>query len=208
MRKSNNKLRTRLNYLFNKFFSLKDSLFQKISKLNPTKNILLEKTGIIGSIATNLHCKTYLELGVLYGGTIDFIRPLVTRCIGVDIKDQRINKTGEFYKMTTDDFFKNFKNKADVIFIDADHKIESVIRDFENALKVLNKFGVIFLHDTDPKYKLYLKPEFCNNSYKIVDYIYKNHKELNALTLPISLDGLTIVSRKSDRRVSKFLSYL
>ena len=130
--------------------------------------------------------KTYLELGVATGKTFEAIVPHVKRGIGVDVRDLRSKKIGEFYKMTTDNFFIKFKDKVDVVFIDADHKYESVIKDFKNSLKILNTGGIIFLHDTDPISKKFLAPRLCNDAYKIVKYINKTHPALDVLTLPIT----------------------
>lgn len=160
---------------------------------------------IIGEIVKYTNCSTYIELGISIGDSFDYIFPLVDRAIGVDLIDNRINKVGEFFQLSTDDFFKNFTDTADIIFIDADHKHETVMRDFENSLKILNKYGIIFLHDTDPKNIEYTQPKFCNDSYKIVDYLIEKHPELNVLTLPVSDAGLTIVMRKNDRRIFNFI---
>lgn len=160
---------------------------------------------VIESIVRYTNCKTYLELGLYDGDTFELIAPLVDRAIGVDVKDIRRQKIGEFYQMTTDDFFNQFNDKVDIVFIDADHKHESVVRDLENSLKLLNKYGIIFLHDTDPMEKRLLQPGYCNDCYKTVDYINTNHPELNIITLPLTDAGLSIVMRKDDRRVLNFL---
>lgn len=159
---------------------------------------------VIESIVKYTNCKTYLELGLYDGDTFSLIYPLVDRAIGVDIKDVRIQKVGEFYKMTTDEFFNMFKDKVDIVFIDADHNFNSVVKDFDNSVKILNKYGIIFLHDTDPIEKKYLDPGYCNDCYKIVDYISANYPDFNILTLPLTDAGLSIVSRKNDRRVLTF----
>lgn len=161
---------------------------------------------IIGEIVKHTKCTNYIELGVYFGDSLEYISQFVRRAIGVDLNDRRINKVGEFYEMSTDNFFESFGDNADIIFIDADHKIDSVIRDFENSLKILNKYGIIFLHDTDPRTEEYIKPGFCNDSYKVVDYLLEKHPELNVVTLPISNAGLTIVMRKDDRRVFNFIN--
>ena len=86
---------------------------------------------------------------------------------------------------------------VDIIFIDADHNYTSVVKDFENSLKILNKLGIIFLHDTDPMIKKYVDPGYCGDSYKIIDYITNNHPELNIITLPVTIAGLSIVMREN-----------
>lgn len=150
------------------------------------------------------NCQTYLELGVQRGVCFRSIVPLVKRAVGVDIIDARVSKIGEFYTMSTDNFFKFFNDTMDIIFIDADHKYESVVKDFENSLKILNKNGIILLHDTDPQEKYLLAPEYCNDCYKIVDYIQQNHPELSIVTIPLTIAGLSIVMRKNESRTVGF----
>lgn len=164
-----------------------------------------EHKHVLASIIKYTNCKTYLELGVYDGNTFQTIVPIVDRAIGVDIQDKRTQKKGEFYEMTTDIFFQQFTDTVDIIFIDADHNVNSAIRDFENSLKILNKYGIIFLHDTDPMEKMLLQPGYCNDCYKIVDYIISSHPELNIITLPLTQAGLSIVTRKQDRRVLNFI---
>lgn len=159
---------------------------------------------VIQKIVEYTGCETYLELGLRDGDVFCDIYPLVRRCIGVDIVDIRKEKVGEFYHMTTDEFFGIFTEGVDIIFIDADHQYEAVVRDFQNALRILNKYGIIFLHDTDPISSEYTHPAYCNDCYKAVDYIIKHHPELNIITLPLTEAGLSIVMRKEDRRVYSF----
>ncbi len=152
------------------------------------------------------NCQSYLELGVEYGTNIIEIKDIVNLCVGVDINVVDILDKGNimFFQMTTDDFFDKFSNTFDIIFIDANHSFEQVKKDFNNSLSVLNKFGIIILHDTDPITEDLLTKEHCNDSYKIVDYI-ESLENLNIITLPIQETGLTLVMRKNDRRVLNFL---
>ena len=145
---------------------------------------------------------TYLEIGVMYGDTFNEIRKIVPRAIGVDVnkRDTVIPKC-EFYEMTSDNFFGQFKEKADVIFIDADHRFEQLVKDFENSLNILNQGGTIIMHDTDPCEKKRLVPTSCADSYKIIEHIHVNHPELDIVTFPVSVMGISVVRRKNDRRV-------
>ena len=161
---------------------------------------------LIVQLVKSVNCRTYLELGIYDGSTLARVGQTVPRVIGVDIKDLRINKNiGEFHLSTTQDFLQNFNDMVDVIFIDADHSFESVKEDFESALKLLNEFGIIILHDTDPISEKYLDKGYCGDSYKMLDWLEVNHPEMSVITLPISEAGLTIIKRSSDRRVNKFL---
>ena len=160
----------------------------------------------IQNIVKLTNCKNYLELGVDNGHTIYFIRDHVEKCSAVDITDKLNDKNKiEFNLMTTDDFFSKNNDFFDIIFIDANHDFEFVKKDFENSLNFLNEFGIIILHDTDPMHPIMLIPVYCSDSYHINDYVYVNHPELDIITLPICDMGLTIVNRKKDRRVLKFV---
>ena len=53
--------------------------------------------------------------------------------------------------MNTDYFFENNIEKFDVIFIDADHSYDGVLKDYENSLKCMDS-GYIILHDINSLY--------------------------------------------------------
>lgn len=160
---------------------------------------------LVTELVKQLNCSTYLELGVYDGTTLSKVNNYVDRLISVDIKDIRKEKVGEFHLTTTDNFFESFTDKVDVVFIDADHNFESVKKDFNNSIKLLNPLGMIILHDTDPYKEEYLAPNFCGDSYKMIDWLRENYPELDVITLPITEAGLTLVKRRDDRRVNKFL---
>jgi len=161
---------------------------------------------IIPEIVKHLDCSTYLELGIYDGTNLSKVSKYVDRIISVDIKDVRKERIGEFHLKTTDEFFETFNEMVDVIFIDADHNFESVKKDFNNSIKLLNEFGVIFLHDTDPMEQYLLDPGYCGDSYKMDSWIRETYPDLDVMTLPISEAGLTMVKRKNDKRVNKFLN--
>jgi len=150
------------------------------------------------------NCKRYLELGVEQSYRLNEVKNIVDKCVGVDISNLDGFDDGvDFYNMSTDDFFNQNQEKFDVVFIDAEHDYEQVKKDFENSLKILNEFGVIILHDTDPIDLRLLTGMFCSDSFRIVNYVYKNHPELNIITLPIHETGLSLVMKKIDRRIHK-----
>jgi predicted O-methyltransferase YrrM len=152
------------------------------------------------------NCQSYLEIGVNLGECIHEVRNVVKKCVGVDMSDKMPDKNNILFNlMSSDDFFKTNTDTYDIIFIDGDHHFPQVAKDFENSLKILNEFGIIILHDTDPILPDLIHINFCYDSYKIVDYIILNHPELNIMTYPIHETGLTTVMRKKDRRINKFL---
>jgi hypothetical protein len=166
---------------------------------------------LIREIVRLTGCQTYLELGVYDGETLDYVRPVVSRAIGVDLVDKRRDRSSEFYLMKTDDFFNHNKGlglKFDVVFIDADHCFESAKKDFYNALDVLNEFGIIMMHDSDPISLEYTNPGYCGDSFRMIDHIIENHPELNIITLPVTETGISIIMRKADRRCNLYKQYL
>jgi len=171
----------------------------------PSENMFGTHPYVIYEIVKNSNCKKYLELGVYDGDCINKISNIVDRAVGVDISDNRKYYNFDFFLKTTDDFFKDNIETFDIIFIDADHSFESVKKDFENALLILNKHGIIFLHDTDPIYEKFIEPGYCGDSYKMLEYIYINHPELDIINLPISQAGLTIINIKNNNRFKNFI---
>jgi hypothetical protein len=159
---------------------------------------------LISKIVETTRCGVYLELGVFQGLNIQEVSKFSKRCIGVDINNNLIFKNFEFHQKTTDEFFSYFTDMVDVVFIDADHNFNQVVIDFKNSLNILNKHGIIFIHDTDPMEEKYLQEKYCGDSYKMHRWIKLNYPELNLITLPIGVAGLTIVNRDKDRRILKF----
>lgn len=86
--------------------------------------------------------KTYLEIGCDKNKIFRNIH--VAHKVGVD------PARGGTHRMTSDDFFKQNKEKFDVIFIDGLHYYDQVKKDFENSLDCLNDNGFIILHDMMP----------------------------------------------------------
>jgi len=160
---------------------------------------------LISKIVELTGCETYLELGVLQGKNIEGVRRYCRNCIGVDVEDKLVFRDFDFHKKTTDKFFETFTGMADIIFIDADHSFEQVKKDFKNSLKHLNEHGIIILHDTDPFEEKYLESTYCGDSYKMHDWIKSEYPELDLITLPIGVAGLTLISRNKDRRHLKFI---
>jgi len=155
---------------------------------------------IVLSLVKLLNVSSYLELGLYVGETFELVCSVIRDCVGVDVVDRRRNKSiGTFYNTTTDKFFETNNRTFDLIFIDADHRYESVLRDLKNALKILNQNGTIILHDTDPENISYYNPGFCGDSYKVINELDK--MGLDSITIPSGHEGITLVKRKQDRRV-------
>jgi hypothetical protein len=188
-------------------------LFQvdRLQNIELTKNERFAFLGIaefnhadfILEIVKLTNCKKYLELGIYDCTTIGKISNYVDYAVGVDIEKKfmkNINFT--FYHGSTDDYFSKNTELFDIVFIDADHSIESVRKDFSNSLSVLNKYGIILLHDTDPINPKYTDLGYCGNSYLMNEVLEKEYQYLNFITLPFCEAGITIINRKNQLRIN------
>lgn len=149
---------------------------------------------ILSQVFRSCNYQSYLELGVSHGQTLELMSKLTTDYIGVDMIDIRHNKGTNIFVNTTDNFFAQNTRTFDMIFIDACHCIDYVIKDFENSIQCLNHNGLIALHDTDPENESLLPKEFCSDSYKFRE-LYCDKYEI--ITLPVDNAGLTLVKRKN-----------
>lgn len=167
----------------------------------------MHHSDFIALLASFYKPNIYVELGLYEGETLSKVIPYAKKIYGIDLKSKmqlenikNANSNVSIYYTTTDLFFETFTDGIDMIFIDADHCFESVLNDFENALKHLNPGGVIILHDTDPNEDWLIHPGYCGDSYKIVNLL-ERRDDINILTLPVESPGLSIVSKKNNTRV-------
>lgn len=113
--------------------------------------------------------------------------------INCEYKDSvDINRNGNNYVMTTDKFFETTPDtqKYDIIFIDADHEKNAVLRDVENSLRRLNEGGVIVCHDVNPPSKKHLQPRFCNNSWEAWAHLRSTRKDLEMYAVDVDMVGV------------------
>lgn len=82
------------------------------------------------------------------------------------------------YRLTSDDFFAQNTEKFDIIFIDALHTEEQCDKDVANALKVLNPYGVILLHDSLPENERLQSDEAFENGEPWNGTVWKTVKKL------------------------------
>ena len=68
--------------------------------------------------------------------------------------------------MTTDEFFDKNSEKFDIIFIDANHNYEYVVRDFNNSIDHATQW--ILMHDMIPPNETYSTPHRCFNAFRVL----------------------------------------
>ena len=152
---------------------------------------------VIRTVAQIYKPKTYLELGLYSGETFNAVKPFCQRMIGVDINP--VTLQGEIHTKTTDQFFEEFDECIDMAFIDADHKYESALKDFENCLSRLNDGGIILIHDADPISDDLFDFAYCGDSYRLIDEL-ESREDVNIITLPVHTEGLCLVTKVKDTR--------
>ena len=118
---------------------------------------------IIEFFVNRFNYQSYLELGVRDStNTFNHINCPIKE--GVDVNSSCFPT----YCMTTDEFFNTIgDNKTwDIIFIDASHEKNQVLRDFENSLSRLNENGTIIMDDINPNEPFLLSPVYCDNAWE------------------------------------------
>jgi hypothetical protein len=119
---------------------------------------------IINNLKNIQQC-SYLELGVR--DNINFNKINAKTKVSVDINGDAM------FNGTTDEYFASLPpdTKFNIIFIDACHDYEYVLRDFNNSIDHATDW--ILLHDMIPPSAKYTAAKFCSDSYKILYYMLK-----------------------------------
>lgn len=115
--------------------------------------------------------ESYLEIGVCLGRTFRNIK--CKRRLSVDPKENEYVT----HVMTSNDFFKENKNKFDLIFVDGLHVYEQVKQDILNSLECLNENGIIIAHDTFPKNEYEERYEYTIDEQELIKVLDKYNVE-------------------------------
>lgn len=106
--------------------------------------------------------KTYLELGIRDNKNFEAIN--CKELMSVDING-KAKFTG-----TTDEYFASITNKRfDIIFIDANHDKDFVVRDFNNSIKIANEW--VLIHDMIPPSVKFTASKFCSDSFRVLHHL-------------------------------------
>jgi len=127
----------KLNYFIEKYFRDK-----KLGNIGFDFSDKPNRQTVVQKIIETKKYNSYLEIGTFHDELFKNIK--CDKKVGVD------PVSGGTIRKTSDEFFKDNKEKFDCIFIDGLHYYSQVKKDIENSLKVLNPNGIILLHDCLP----------------------------------------------------------
>lgn len=142
------------------------------------------QSGNIINLIKDIEKKTYLELGI--ENNINFNGILAKQKTSVDINGRAV------FTGTTDEYFQQLDKSEifDVIFIDANHDYDYVLKDFNNSIKHCREW--IVLHDMIPPSIYHTHTTLCSDSYRLLYYILKQNIIFYSLHDPIYF-GLTFI---------------
>jgi hypothetical protein len=147
--------------------------------------------------------KVYVELGLYRCELFNRIVPYAEHLIGVDMDPTagdlmvKSQKT-QFVCSTTEDFAKELQSNPmaiDLLFIDADHARDAVLKDVWDFFPFVVPHGLIILHDTHPKNEDQMQRHFCDDAYKAAEELAKASDRLELMTLPLH-PGLTLCRKR------------
>ena len=158
----------------------------------------------IEHLASILEPKVYVELGLYKCELFNRIITYAQQLIGVDIdaeagKWMAKSDKVKFVNSATDEFAAKLRAHPiaiDMLFIDADHSKEAVLRDFWDFFPFVSPHGIIILHDTHPKDIDYTQPGYCNDAYKAAEELSRQTDRIELMTIPVH-PGLTLCRKRT-----------
>lgn len=157
-------------------------------------------------LANILRPKVYVELGLSQCQLFNLMIPYAQQLIGVDIDPKsgtymQQSSKARFVNASTDEFVKELRDdpiQVDLLFIDADHSREAVLKDFWNFFPFVAPHGLILLHDGHPGSEEYISDIFCGTAYQAVAELSRHTDEYEMMTLPVH-PGLTICRKRKEQ---------
>ncbi len=148
----------------------------------------------IETFIKTFNVQNYLEIGL--GDGINFLNLDVPFKTGISPSVEHIDTDSVcVHEVTSDIGFQLIQDKTfDLIFIDGLHEYKQVVRDINNALKLLSDDGFIIIHDVnclaDKPAEVFVKREFhpggfpwCGDVWKAVFHIAWYIDEVRHLTI-------------------------
>jgi predicted O-methyltransferase YrrM len=149
----------------------------------------------------------YVEVGVSAGYVFNAIVPFVPQAVAVDINPMPLipdRPNVKKYVMPSEEFAQKWSGEIDFLFIDADHRKEMVLKDFDLLAPFVKEGqGLIFLHDTHPVSPDLLSDDRCSNAWEAAWEIrtHSRYKDFEIVTIPGPRAGLSIL-RKATKQLA------
>lgn len=152
-----------------------------------------------------LRPETYVEIGVLAGGSLRIARPS-TVAVGIDPGTRGVTGVAaRVFSMTSDEFFAQYDLRqvlggrpVDFALIDGLHLFEQAFADFLKLERYAGPGTVIALHDTIPLDQETSARErttefYTGDVWKTVAYLRQNRPDLRMITVRTAPTGLTLI---------------
>jgi hypothetical protein len=138
---------------------------------------------IVSVVNSLVGIESFLELGT--GRGVHFAQIQCPNKVSVDINGEGT------VTCTTDKYFAKLPASVrfDVIFIDANHDLDYVVRDYNNAIRHATQF--VILHDMIPPTKMHTQSRYCSDSYKLLNHFIKLNRPFYSLNCDM---GLTVLN--------------
>ena len=108
-----------------------------------------------------------------------------------------------FFNGTTQQFAQELQKnplQIDLLFIDADHAKEAILKDFHDYFPFVAPHGLILFHDTHPRDNWMMQRDLCDTAYQAIEELAKDTTEYELMTIPVN-PGLTLC-RKRKKQLS------
>ena len=173
-------------------------MFNRIFRRNA--QLMSWHPGLISHFSEVLKPKVYAEIGVYEGETFALID--APKKYAVDISDvalSSIPQNSSTVKVlgtsrTLAQLLLKENVKLDMLFIDANHDKNEVIKDFINLEPFCTEECIVLFHDTYPKNLEYADSRFCGDAYAAIPILSDKYTNWAFVGIPIH-PGLTIASR-------------
>ena len=170
--------------------------------LNKYKGLIWHEDFIV-HLASIVRPRVYIELGIYHCALFNRIIPYAEELIGVDINPDagqymQISHKTRFIHATTQEFIKQLEAESlmiDMLFIDADHDHEAVLKDFRTYLPFVAPHGLILMHDVHPGNEGLIQPAWCGTAYLAAEELSRHTEEYEMMTIPVS-PGLAICRKR------------
>jgi hypothetical protein len=162
---------------------------------------------LIRRLHVTLRPRTYLEVGVHTGKSLELVGPETT-IIGIDPTPAirtRINDSARLFFETSDDFFAEHDVPAllgdrpiDMAFIDGMHLFEYALRDFRNIERSSGPDTMVMVHDCYPldaasSDRVRDSDTWTGDTWKLVPCLRELRPDLEIITIAVKPSGLTLI---------------